>query len=325
MKMSALFGWVESATRSLLAGKVVDVVGMFATGENLRRVAYLCGGVAATFAASVLSYHVVVSFKYYNQPWFSFTPSPALKNTAFYSFEDERFFDLSSTAWVPEFEDKWKIIEAELHRFLDEKPVDFQPYFRPDLVNRSGAWKTLGLKAWGLQDDKMLSFFPETCKLLDAIPDKVVSVSFNHLEANGVVKGHQGNTNGISRFHLGLKVPADASKCFFKVSSDTHPWEEGKLFAFCDAHWHTAQNLTDESRYIILFDVIRPQYAHMWDYICARVVADLALQYFSGRSSIAKLFLMICPMVTRFVMYHSFVPIFHIMVRVNPNILGFFS
>lgn len=41
---------------------------------------------------------------------------------------------------------------------------------------------------------------------------------------------------------------------------------------------HTAWNNTEGGRYILLFDIIREEYAHLHGYICARVAADLILQ-----------------------------------------------
>ena len=228
--------------------------------------------------------------------------------------------------WLADLEAHWEEIRDELETFLATMPVQFQPYFRPDLVNKAGAWKTLGLNAWGLEDRRIMAYFPKTCKVLDSLPVPVVGVSFNHLEAHGVVKAHQGNTNAIARVHLGLKVPKNRTEdCYFKVSSDKRPWREGEAFGFCDAHWHTAFNGADESRYILLFDAIHPEFQHMTSYVCARVVADLALQYFTGRITLIKWATAAFPSCTRLVLYNTFVPVFHVLLLINPDFLAFFS
>lgn len=228
--------------------------------------------------------------------------------------------------WLKDIENHCGEVRQELDQFLATMPVPFAPYFRPDLVNKAGAWKTLGLMTWGLEDRKVLAYFPKTMNLLKNLPVPVVGVSFNHLEPNGIVKAHQGNTNAIARVHIGLKVPKNREEtCYFKVSSVKCPWQEGEGFGFCDAHWHTAFNGTDESRYILLFDAIHPKYKHMRTYVCARVISDLALQYFTGRMSLLKFMTNIAPQTTRFILYYSLVPVFHLLVCIYPDILAFFS
>ncbi|EGD74621.1 hypothetical protein PTSG_05986 [Salpingoeca rosetta] len=284
------------------------------------------GIVVGAGACTVMAYHTVAAIVCRPAPWFSFISYGKTKMTTPYSFEDPRFYPRAQLPWLGQLEQHWEEIRDELQAFLRTMPVPFVPYFRPDLVNKAGAWKTLGLKAWGLEDRAIMQHFPKTCKVLRDLPVPVVGVSFNHLEARGVVKAHQGNTNAIARVHLGLKVPKNKTEdCYFKVSSDIRPWREGQAFGFCDAHWHTAFNGADESRYILLFDAIHPEYTHMTTYICARVVADLALQYFTGRIRLIQWLTKVAPTPTRLVLYNTFVPVFHVLLLINPDFLSFFS
>eukprot|EP00049_Salpingoeca_infusionum_P025053 m.17876 g.17876 ORF g.17876 m.17876 type:complete len:334 (+) comp7605_c0_seq2:201-1202(+) len=281
----------------------------------------IVAGIVATPVVVVSGYHLIAAIIYRQRPYFSFRVTQGVST---YSFQDPFFTDISDVPWISDVESQWMTIRSELDQFVANPPFPFAPYFRPDLVNRSGVWTTLGLKAWGIQSQKLLDQFPETMKVLDQIPG-VIGISFNHLAADGEVKLHQGNSNGITRFHMGLKVPQDVSDCYFKVGTEKRKWEEGKLFGFCDAHWHTARNGSDQSRYILLFDVVKPELLHMQNYICARVVADLAMQYFIGRSKVIGFFHKYFRTVTRFVMYACFVPIFHVFVVIKPNILAFFE
>lgn len=241
-----------------------------------------------------------------------------------YDFEDPAFYDISSFPWAAELEAQTPVILAELEAFLRDPPAAFQPYFRPDLVNRAGVWQTLGMMTWGMENRALIQHFPKTLAALRRIPN-VVGLSFNQLEPHGQVKYHQGNTNGIARFHLGLKVPAKNELAFFRVSGEDRPWQFGRLLAFTDAHWHTALNNSEESRYIMLFDVVLDKYARQRDYLCGRVAADLCVQYVVGKSPRLSALKGWRRAFVRWWLYFFFVPYFHVMVKFNPDILGWFD
>lgn len=239
-----------------------------------------------------------------------------------YDFEDPAFFPMKMFTWHKELEAKSGIILEELEQFLKDTPVNFAPYFRPDLVNRPGVWQTLGLRLWGMDNSDIINYFPRTMEVLKCVP-RMVSLSFNHLQANGEVRYHQGNTNGIARFHLGLRVPE--GDAFFEVNGERRKWEEGKLLAFTDAHWHTAGNYTEKSRYIMLFDVVHDRFKEQEHYLCARVAGDLCTQYYVGRSKFLASLKGFWRGLARFLIYTTLVPYFHFKLRTNPDILGRFS
>lgn len=282
----------------------------------------IAGKVALGLTGTLVGYHVVASF--FHNPWYSFK-SFGVSGSDYDDATDSNYFDYSKEEWVRPLEDNWREILAELETFLKTDAETFIPYFRPDLVNRTGAWKTLGVMAWGLENRALIRKFPKTMKAFEKAGRRIVGISFNHLEPNGVVKPHRGNTNGIARMHLGLRVPGSAPECCFIVNNESRSWEEGKILAFCDAHYHTAKNLTDESRYILLFDYVRDEYAGVRTYMCARVCADLIVQFVTGKSAIIQFFTRIAPGLTRFTLYHLFTPIFHVVLYVNPDVLAYFS
>lgn len=280
-------------------------------------------GVTGALAGAVVGYHAFFN-AFYTNPWYSFK-SFGVPGTGYDDRTDSNYFDIAGQPWTLDLEDNWQEILAELETFLKTDAETFIPYFRPDLVNRTGAWKTLGVMAWGLENRAIIRKFPKTMKAFERAGKRIVGISFNHLEPNGVVKPHRGNTNGIARVHLGLRVPGGAPECCFIVNNEERPWEEGKMLAFCDAHYHTAKNLTDKSRYILLFDYVRDEYASVRNYMCAKVCADLIVQFVHGKSSLVRLSSKIAPGLTRFVLYHSFCPIFHLIVVFYPDVLAYFS
>jgi hypothetical protein len=118
------------------------------------------------------------------------------------------------------------------------------------------------------------SGFPRTWELLRDIPG-ITAASLNLLEPNTTIKPHVGNTNAIIRCHLGLRVPAPAPRCAFRVGEETRSWEDGRFLLFCDAHRHTAWNNTEEKRYILVVDVMRPEFAARRAATSARVLAGI--------------------------------------------------
>jgi aspartyl/asparaginyl beta-hydroxylase (cupin superfamily) len=56
--------------------------------------------------------------------------------------------------------------------------------------------------------------------------------------------------------HLPLIVPAG---CEFRVGNDVRQWVEGKAWVFDDTIEHEAWNRSEHDRYILLFDIWRPE------------------------------------------------------------------
>jgi aspartyl/asparaginyl beta-hydroxylase (cupin superfamily) len=111
----------------------------------------------------------------------------------------------------------------------------------------------------------------------------ICAISFNLLEPNTTIKPHNGDTNAIIRCHMGLEVPAAAPRCAFRVGSEIRSWEDGKFLMFCDAHEHTAWNNTERRRYILVVDVMRPEYVALKRRVSSRVLASISLQIYYQR------------------------------------------
>lgn len=167
------------------------------------------------------------------------------------------------------------ICYAELKNYLSHFEMD--PYFNTSLVNKDKDWQTIGLRAWALPLLKKQAHFPETMKILKQYPG-MLTFSFNKLEPNSTIKPHCGDCNATYRIHIGLEIPSGLPDCGFRVREEKREWQKGKAFGFFDAFEHTAWNHTNQPRYIILMDLIRPEFKSYRRYICFRVLASLLLQ-----------------------------------------------
>ena len=134
------------------------------------------------------------------------------------------------------------------------------------MVERQNSWKTISLKWWGIIFYNNQKSFPKTTQIINSV-NGLVSASFNFLEAGSKIKPHCGDTNGIYRVHLGIEIPDIIPTCGFRVKDEWKSWEEGKILVFVDAVNHEAINLSSRDRFILSFDVIRPEYIDKKKYI----------------------------------------------------------
>lgn len=184
------------------------------------------------------------------------------------------FFDTATLPWVGIVESQWTTIRDELRAFVLCQPDQLRPYLDVTMASNPNRWRTFGLMFWTQKNDGNCAKFPRTCAILSGIPN-LIAASFNLLEEKTTIKAHSGNTNAIFRCHLGLEIPSAAPQCAFRVGTEVRSWEPGKLMVFCDAHNHTAWNNAGADRYVLVIDVMRPEFAHRTRYVASRVLAAI--------------------------------------------------
>lgn len=189
------------------------------------------------------------------------------------------FYEPSDFEWTRHIEENWQTIRDELRMLRDAERNPMEPYVNTAMVSRPNQWKTFGMMFWGIPHIDKARQAPKTWELLKGIPN-IMAMSFNLLEPNSTIKPHNGDTNAIIRCHFGLDIPATAPRCAFRVGTETRGWEEGKWLMFCDAHEHTAWNNTDRQRYILVIDVLRPEFVSRRRWIASRVLASINLDVY---------------------------------------------
>jgi aspartyl/asparaginyl beta-hydroxylase (cupin superfamily) len=199
--------------------------------------------------------------------WFSDSGTP-------FRGQEPHYFDNATLPWTGLVESQWTIIRDELRDFIANQRDQLQPYVDGDMASRPNRWRTLGLMFWTLKSPRQCAQFPKTWSILKGVPG-ILAASFNLLEEQTTIKPHFGNTNAIFRCHLGLQIPAPAPQCGFRVGDEVRSWEEGKLLVFCDAHLHTAWNNSRQDRYVLVMDVMRPEFAQRKLYVASRVLSSI--------------------------------------------------
>lgn len=203
--------------------------------------------------------------------WFGTSNKPYDRNNI-------RYYRTTDYSWALDIEEKWQELKPEISQFIASTDAHF--------ISNENAYK--GLKSvkgwhsvasifWGLIIDRRFEKnCPKTYKALCNIPG-IVSISFSKLEPGTEISKHHGETNAIIRCHLGVEVPATAPDCAMNVNSEIRGWQEGKWIFFNDAQEHRAWNHTDKRRIVIIIDVIRPEFKHLKNLICARSLAEYAI------------------------------------------------
>lgn len=204
-------------------------------------------------------------------------------NLKAYNGNEPDFYSVDKFSWAEEIEKSWPEIKDELVAHLSSN-ARFIPSAKKQQVNNHGSWKTMPLMTWGVEFHKNIRNFPVTTKALKQIPG-LVSASFNLLEKNSVIGQHFGETNASVRAHLGLLIPADLPNVGIKVNGTSRSWKEGKVLMFCDGYEHSAWNHSNQDRYILLLDIIRPEFLPRKRLICGNVLATLSLQSVASKSS----------------------------------------
>jgi ornithine lipid ester-linked acyl 2-hydroxylase len=206
--------------------------------------------------------------------WFSIYDRERYKGT------EPAFYDAKDFPWTEKIKAQYPGIKKELEDFL--KNSSLITYFNSTMVEKAHSWKTISMKWWGLEVYKHQNYFPKTTATINSVPG-IVSASFNMLEADSAIKPHNGDTNGILRCHFGIVIPATLPECGFKVEDESRSWKEGEWLLFTDARYHEAWNKTPHRRYILVLDVIRPEFSSQKQKICSTVLTGLFLQKLAER------------------------------------------
>jgi hypothetical protein len=192
-----------------------------------------------------------------------------------------KFYDTNSTdlTWLAEVENNSPVILAEIRAFLNGQGGSacngFHTAYNNKLLALSPSWRTLNLISYGAINSTIL---PRTLEILGRVPH-LFTCNLSRMAPHSQLKSHAGESSCYIRCHLGVKIPDAAPVTALHVGGETRSWQEGKVHAFCDAHWHGAVNNADETRYVLIFDVMPENLGWYTKQFCALMVALSVTQY----------------------------------------------
>lgn len=178
--------------------------------------------------------------------------------------------------------ENYDTIKEEVKDYIGRKfDIQFRNPSAPEMTYPD-SWKNIYFKNYLLRYPLGPKYFPKTAAIMDAHPD-ITLAGITTLAPKSRLKLHCGETNAIIRCHLGLKVPGKLPELGLRVKDIDLCWEEGKVFAFNDAFQHEAWNETNDYRYVLVFDIIRPEFRSQKVWVCARCLGIEAMRYLLSR------------------------------------------
>jgi aspartyl/asparaginyl beta-hydroxylase (cupin superfamily) len=198
----------------------------------------------------------------------AYTQQP--QNYFFPELPNIQFYNSENFSWVAGLEAKTDSIRKELKQAIKSAPQEFSAYLkssedRPqnDFHGMKGddSWSAYYLWKEGELVDGAEELCPETVAAMRDIPfprmeGRAPNILFSLLRPGAKIPPHTGLINTRLICHLPLIVP---DGCGFRVGNDVREWKEGKVWLFDDTIEHEAWNNSNEDRYILLFEVWRPE------------------------------------------------------------------
>jgi beta-hydroxylase len=173
---------------------------------------------------------------------------------------DRPVFDNATFPWADDAERDWRLLRPEPDQVLkrrSELPNFHDVVSDVETITSDDNWKTFFLYAFGIPSRRNCEMCPETARILRRIPG-LKTAFFSILSPGKRIPVHRGPYNGVLRYHLGLKVPADRERCWIRIGDQVHLWNEGESLIFDDSYNHEVHNDTDEYRVVLFVDFVRP-------------------------------------------------------------------
>ncbi len=210
-----------------------------------------------------------------------------LDENELYQGPEPYFYDESKYEWARVLENNWHIIRDEMADFIAGRKEIVLSSPNPPYLSDPSAWKNIYFYNFMWQYHKNCRLYPKTFALLKSIPD-LTFAEFTVLEAHTQVLPHIGETNTTIRGHLGISIPAPWPVMGIRVGTEERGWEEGKLTLFSDCHRHTVWNNSDERRFVLVFDVVRPEFAGQKYWVSAQSLSALTIKYADEKFGLFK-------------------------------------
>lgn len=206
-----------------------------------------------------------------------------LKETK-YTGMHPNYFNPEDFPGVKRLESQMDVIMNEVGGLIYGKE-EMPPNLNPPYLSSPDAWRNFYFMNFRWYNHENCKNYPKTYALIQSIPN-ISFAGITVLEPHGKVLPHIGETNATIRCHLGLKIPGNYLDCGITVNGESRGLQEGKLLMFSDAHFHTTWNNTDERRFVLILDIIQPQFAHKANWVCANSLAALTIKYLDEKVKI---------------------------------------
>lgn len=184
---------------------------------------------------------IIASRYFYNSGFYSSSIYPVLNSLDKNKIRRE-FFKITNKEWKnwPEY-DLW-----------GSKSLNIKP-----------SWTVIPLMAFGKWSEKNVQKYRETYNELKKIPG-LMTAGFSKLGPKTSLEYHKGwgeLSNNVLRCHLGIDVPKNTCRIFVKPNrfiTNSKVQENNKWIVFDDSLTHSADNMSENDRIVLILDIKRP-------------------------------------------------------------------
>ena len=181
-------------------------------------------------------------------------------NIKFSKLPNHEIYPTELFEWTKFVESKYDAIHSELIKLLNsgEQIPGFEEVLHSQkAITNDTEWKTFFFLGCGQKVQANCDKCPQTWLALQSIPN-ISSAFFSILLPNKSIPPHRGFYNGVLRYHLGLIVPIDKSKCFIQIGASRSSWARGESLIFDYTFTHYVANTAGQLRVILFVDFPRP-------------------------------------------------------------------
>ncbi|HYA19838.1 MAG TPA: aspartyl/asparaginyl beta-hydroxylase domain-containing protein [Burkholderiales bacterium] len=162
------------------------------------------------------------------------------------------------------FVDKWPKLSDEAMRVANDLQSvprfhELMPEQAVISANDNRDWRMLVLKAYGVSVRENLARCPVLAALVSSVPD-VLSAALSFLAPGKHIPRHRGPFRGVTRFYLGLSVPASADgrpAAVLAIDDREYRIGNGECLLWDDTFPHEVWNRGKSVRTALLLDVRR--------------------------------------------------------------------
>lgn len=204
-----------------------------------------------------------------------------------YDGPEPYFYDGQNYHWVKTLEDNWEVIKDEMKDIVDGRQEIKLSSINPPYLSRPNIWKNIYFFNFMWKYHQNCSKYPKTYALLNSIPE-LTFAEFTCLEPYSRILPHIGETNTTIRGHLAIVIPAPHPVMGIRVGNEERGWEEGKVVLFSDCHKHTVWNDSSKRRFVLVFDVTRPEFISKKYWVNAQSLSALTIKYVDEKVGLFK-------------------------------------
>ena len=191
------------------------------------------------------------------------------QNYYFPGLPDIPFYNNAGFDWIAGLEAAFGDILSKLNGIIADQSGEFSPYVTgndhrphsdPHGMQNNDSWSAFYLWKDGEKNEENAARCPKTMAALEKVPlthvqGRSPGVLFSKLKPGATIPPHHGLVNTRLIGHLPLVI---RDGCGFRVGSVLREWEPGKVWLFDDTIEHEAWNKSGETRYILIFEVWKP-------------------------------------------------------------------